>query len=254
MRYEIIMKEIDFLPEWYKSGRRRQVRDRTQYVALGGIFVVMMVWNFTATYSISRAEAQFAQMATKQGEAESVSAKLAELKGELSGLLKKAESIEEIDSKIDVGSVLAEMSFLIDEKIVLSEVEFVAEKFADKQKRQPFPSSGSVVRVVRNTFGKKQEVPLGDVRFKVVIGGVAADGGDVAALICKLEDSPYFCQVELSFSRNAEIKAGSVSSFHSRAGLAGRTQEAKRSIGETGGNIQVSEFRISCYLANYHEQ
>jgi len=49
-------------------------------------------------------------------------------------------------------------------------------------------------------------------------------------LICKLEDSPYFCQVIPSFSKNKKIKAeGSAS----------------------GKELQVSEFKISCYLANY---
>ena len=109
------MKEIDFLPEWYKSGQRRQVSYRAQYIALGGVLVVMVVWNFIATHSISKVRAQFAQMSTKQAEAEGLSVKLAELKSELRGLQEKAESIEDIDSKIDVAGVLAEMSFLIDE-------------------------------------------------------------------------------------------------------------------------------------------
>jgi hypothetical protein len=37
------MKEIDFLPEWYKNGRRRRMRYRTQYAVLGCIFVVMHI-------------------------------------------------------------------------------------------------------------------------------------------------------------------------------------------------------------------
>jgi len=47
-----------------------------------------------------------------------------------------------------------------------------------------------------------------------------------------LEDSPYFCQVIPSFSRNRRI----------------RTE--RRVIGE---DYQVSEFEIICYLANYSE-
>jgi len=87
------MKEIDFLPEWYKSGRRRQVSYRTQYIALVSVFVVMVVWNFIATHSISKVRAQHAQMSTRQAEAEGLSAKFAELKGELRGLQEKLEFI-----------------------------------------------------------------------------------------------------------------------------------------------------------------
>jgi Tfp pilus assembly protein PilN len=241
------MKEIDFLPEWYKSGRRRQVSYRTQYIALGGVFVVMVVWNFIATHSISKARAQFAQMSTKQAEAEGLSVKLSELKSELRGLQKKVESIEEIDSKIDVASVLAEMSFLIDERIVLNKVVFDAEKIEDKRRAETSPRAGTVVRAVRTKLGEKRNLPLGDVRFRVVIVGVAADTSDVASLICKLEDSPYFCDVVPSFSRTAEINVTSNPSLRSGTKNVNSGRESR-------GKIQVSEFEISCYLANYLEQ
>jgi hypothetical protein len=247
------MKEIDFLPEWYKSGRRRQLSYRTQYIALGGIFVVMMVWNFSASHTISKAKAKYAQMATEQAQAKKVSAKFAMLQSQLRGFQKKAEAIEEIDSKIDVASVLAEISFLIDEKIVLSRIEFVSEKFTDKRTTKASEHTGAVVRAIPGKL-KKQELPLGDVRFKIVIGGVAADASDVAALICKLEDSPYFCQVVPSFSRNTEIKNLSGSSFGRRTDFMQEIEDVEENYREEEENIQVSEFEIICYLANYHEQ
>jgi len=172
------MKEIDFLPEWYKSGRRRQVSYRTQYIAIGGVFVVMMVWSFIATRSISQARAQYAQMATNQAQAEKVSVKLADLENEIIVLRQNAESKEEIDSRIDVAGVLAELSFLIDEKIVLRKAEFVAEKFVNEDEDQLSPAA--VVRVAQANSSNKKQLPLGNVRFKVVIAGVASDASDVA--------------------------------------------------------------------------
>ena len=116
---ERVMKEIDFLPEWYKSGKRRQVSYRTQYIAISSVFVVMMVWSFITTRSISKSQAQIDQMATRQAQAKKISAKFAGLEDEIRALRKKAEYIQEIDSKIDVASVLAEISFLIDEKSLM---------------------------------------------------------------------------------------------------------------------------------------
>jgi Tfp pilus assembly protein PilN len=224
------MKEIDFLPTWYRSGRRRQISYRAQYVGLAGIFVVMMVWNFIATHSLSKATAELAGAELKSAGAESTAQEFTKIKSEAAHLQEKARTIEEIDSKIDVANVLAEISFLVDKKIVLSKVEFVAEKFSGRQGGKP--NSGSAVRVVGGDFSGKEVLPLGDVRFKVVINGVASDASDVAALICKLEDSPYFCQVIPSFLRNKEMKT-----------------PAK----VTGENFQVSEFEISCELANYRQ-
>jgi Tfp pilus assembly protein PilN len=246
------MREIDFLPEWYKSGRRREVSYRTQYIALSGVFLVMMVWSLTTTRSISKARAESAQMAARQSQAETVSSESAELESELRGLQKRAESIEEIDSKIDVASVLAEMSFLIEEDVVLNKVEFIAEKFEGKAKRPQ--RTGAVVRAVRAKTGGKRDMPLGNVRFKVVIAGVAADASDVAALICKLEDSPYFCQVVPSFSRNAEMEIKIAASLRTDTDIVTRTLHTKDSVRGAGGRIQVSEFEINCYLANYREQ
>ena len=225
-----VMKEIDFLPKWYKSGRRREVSYRKQYIVLVGIFVIMMAWNFVATSSISKATAELSREKSRQAEAESASREFARIKSQVTGLQERAKSIEEIDSKIDVANVLAEMSFLIGEKVVLSKVEFKAERFIDKQEARM--NSGSVIRVAGGNFGGREAMLPGDVRFKVVISGVASDGSDVAELICKLEDSPYFCQVIPLFSRNRKMRAGS--------GLAGE-------------DLQVSEFEISCYLANYRE-
>jgi hypothetical protein len=248
------MREIDFLPEWYKSGRRREVSYRTQYIALSGVFVVMMVWSLTTTRSISKARAESAQMSARQSQAESVSVKLAELESELRGLQKRAESMEEIDSKIDVASVLAEMSFLIGENVVLNEVEFVAEKFVNKQETKRSQRAGAIVRALRAKSGEQRDLPLGNVRFKVVIAGVAADASDVAALICKLEDSPYFCQVVPSFSRNAEMEIETARSFRADTDIVARSLHTKDSVRGAGEKIQVSKFEVNCYLANYREQ
>jgi len=112
----------------------------------------------------------------------------------------------------------------------LSKVEIKAGKFTDKKGGK---ISGDVLL---SAGGENQEssggkdVHLGNVRFKVVIKGIALNASDVAELICRLEDSPYFCQVVPSFSRNIKTKTGS---------------------GPDAMSNQVSEFEISCYLSNY---
>ena len=250
------MKEIDFLPEWYKSGRRRQVSYRTQYIAIGGLFVVMVVWSFISTRSISKAQAQVAQTAAKQAQANEASAKLAELEDAIRALRKNAKSIEEIDSRINVASVLAELSYLIDEKIVLQKVEFIAEKFTDEQGTEKSSNTGTVVRAVQIDSKSKQELPLGSVRFKVKLSGVAADASDVAALMCKLEESTYFCQVVLSFSRgDAKITIENASSLRGQTTVGEGNLKNNDRVRQTAdrSEIQVNEFEISCYLANYRQ-
>lgn len=222
------MKEIDFLPKWYKSDRRRRAGYRAQCIALSGVFVVMVVWNFVAAGSISKTTAELAQMATRQAKAESASREFARIKNEVRGLRKKAGILEEIGSQIRVGSALAEISSLIDEKIVLKELVVSSEESAGSCENPQPPTTNANQRL------------LDDVRFKVVIRGLAvpisskASGqAIVAELVCKLEDSPRFCQVRPLFSRDTKVKA--------------RTRLAKK-------GYQASEFEISCYLANHRQE
>jgi hypothetical protein len=222
------MKEIDFLPEWYKNSRRQQISYRTQYFILGCIFAAIMLWNFIAARSISKAAAELTQTAPKQADAESILHESVGIKSQAAQLQEKAGVLEKINSKINVSDVLAEISFLVDERIVLSKVELKAEKLADKKDRKLssdalLPAGGEN----QQSWGGKDS-PLGNVRFKVTIKGIALNASDVAELICRLEDSPYFCQAVPSFSRNIKIKTGA-----------------------DAANRQVSEFEISCYLANY---
>lgn len=225
------MKEIDFLPSWYKSDRRRQMSYRTQCVALACVFVAMMVWNFVCAHSVSKARGELTQNIVRQAEAISASREFARVEHEVAQLQKKADFIDRIDSKIDVGSVLAEMSFLIENNVILSKVELLAERLFSRRRAQG--GGGSAVKIAGGPGITKKELPLGHARFKVVIGGVASKASDVAELICRLEDSPYFFHVIPSFSRNKNIKAA-----------AGAAKE----------DFQLSEFEIVCYLANYRQE
>jgi len=223
------MKEIDFLPEWYRTGQRQRLSQRTQYIALGGIFLVMLSCNLISSRSISKANAELAEFKPQQNEAQRLIQQYTRISSQIEKLQNKAGVLEQTDSRIDVASVLAELSYLLEQTIALSKVEFTAENIENKRQVQ---NVGTVpVRARRGSRGKSGLL-LGDVRFKITINGVAADGSDVAALICRLEDSPYFYKVIPSFSRNANVRSAE---------------------GPEQQEMQVTEFEISCLLANYVE-
>jgi len=234
------VKEIDFLPEWYKSGKRRQIGYRAQYAVLGGMLVVMVVWSLVATYLVSKTGRELAAAQPKQREAELVSQEFARIQSQVTKLQKKADIIAGIDSRINVANVLAELSFLIDEKVVLSRVEMVAERFVEDKGATGRRASVRVASGRRRASGADWSDPR--IRFKVVINGMAVDAGHVAELISRLEDSPYFCLVYPSFSRNSQIKGQM------------RRPAAGKNDWQPPEGYQVSEFEISCYLANYRRR
>lgn len=236
------MREIDFLPQWYKQDIRRRVSIRRQYIVLAGVLVLMVLWTLFTSYSVFSAKARLRRLTAEKQTVQGPVKNFAGLQTQMLELTKKADVLDEVDSKIDVAAVLGELSFLVDKRIVLSKVEFEAEKFVSPagnsgekgMLRSAGPKPRSRLRehkVAEHRGGSGQY--LGDVRFRVTISGLAADASDVAELVCRLEDSEYFCNVIPMFSRNAKVKTASKL---------------------TGAEHQVSEFELSCYLANYRQE
>jgi len=217
------MKEIDFLPKWYKSRKRWQSSYRMQYIVLSVIFAMMVLWDFVALGSISRLTKELSAEGPNQVSAENMSRHFAKVERELMELREKAKTVDEIipSSSLKVARVLSELSYLIDERIVLSGIDFTAEGVGSKEKSKQARQSGS----------KSTSIPLGDNKFRLEIKGVAADAADIAELICRLEDSVYFCQICPSISGNRVLSLSASS----------------------GQKKDVTVFTISCYLANFSE-
>jgi hypothetical protein len=223
----LIMKDIDLLPEWYTSGKRKQQSLRSQYMILVGVVVIMNVWNFVAANSLSGTEERIREDMYRCAKAQAIIEKTKETTGRIEELSKKDQLLDAIDSKINIADILSELSFLVDGKIVLSDVKFEAQKFeADVQGG----SSPSGVRVAGASSKKSANVPLGDVRFLVSLRGIADQTSDVGKFVRRLEESEYFRDVSLAFSRSKSVKVSAVQGDEQRL---------------------VSEFEISCDLANY---
>jgi hypothetical protein len=237
------MREIDFLPEWYKEGQRQQLHVRRQYAALAVVFIVMIGCNATSTHRIARANAALARLDSKRVEAETACQEFNTVTSDLNKVRAKADLIERIDSKINVAAVLAELSHIIGETVVLGRAEFAAEPLADDDKGQRAGDAG--VRIADGKSGASQNALVGSVRFRIVLSGVAVSPADVAALVRRLDDSAYFHRVYASFWRNGKVQV----STRSTPTLAKPRADAV-SAGQME-NLEVTEFEVVCYLDNY---
>ncbi len=238
-----VMTEVEFLPSWYTSGKRRQFGYRTQYVALAGVLAVMVVWSLSATRSISRAEAEISDLAIAESGARAVIDQVAAAKTQLAALKTEAAALRRIDSRIDVPAVLGEVSYLIGPGIVLRRLELTAEKLRAEAPALP-AAAVPAIRIARQAMPvAADQLPIGDVRFKVGIAGLAADPADVAALIVSLEDSPYFNQVVPLFSRT--VLVGARGSLETKPNPNPSQQQTA-----PADAVAACEFEINCYLAN----
>ncbi|MHC4757416.1 MAG: PilN domain-containing protein [Planctomycetota bacterium] len=221
------MKEIDLLPEWYKSSKRRQVSYRAQYIGVCVLVLIMLMWNFLAVHSVSTAEADLSELEIKKVSVKNVFDKAVQIKHELERIKEKSDVLENINPKINISDVLAEMSCLLNSNVVLNRFDVLAESFDNNNK---VLNHSNAVRTANSRQVNNTSIHYGDVKFRITLGGVASNASDVAELICSLEDSEYFFKVIPSFSRNKQLRTG------------------KKFNGE---EYDVSEFEISCYLANY---
>ena len=236
------MKELDFLPKWYKDDKRRQLHVRRQYVALVAVFLGMMTFNVTEIHRAGKAVAKAGSLENQRVGAEAVVHQFDGLTKQLNELKTRAKLVEQMDSRVDVAAILAEMSHLIGDSIVLRKLEILAEPF--RRAEEKGQTKGSAVRLASRAAGSEKDLPLGRVRFRIVLTGVAAHPADVPDLVCKLEDSAYFQQVQPSFYGSTRMQAGTRSVPGPQEGAA-----AVKTQGVPG----VTEFEIVCYLANYKD-
>ena len=114
--------------------------------------------------------------------------------------------MHQIDSQVDVAAILAEISHIVDESIVLSKIELTSEPFGRPDEKGP--AKGSPLRVADKNGDPQQDVPLGGMKLRVVLAGVAVHSAHVADLVCRLEESAYFQQVRPNFYGKTKIQTG----------------------------------------------
>ncbi|MGE5296816.1 MAG: hypothetical protein ACM3VT_18505 [Solirubrobacterales bacterium] len=236
------MKELDFLPEWYKDRKRRSSLVRKQYIALAGVFLLMMMFNLTATHRAGRVAADVSRYDDQLAEAETVVYEFAQVTKELNQMKAKAEVVSRVDNQIDVGAILAEISQLVGESTVLSKIELVAEPFERTQ--AVGPGKGAPSRAASATENVQQDLPLGNSRLRVTLAGLTTQSSQVADLVCRLDESAYFQQVLPSFYGKTKIPSGA------SPGVSRQADKARVAGPDTQ---DVTAFEITCYLANYKE-
>lgn len=236
------MKDLDFLPEWYKDRKRRHSLVRKQYMGLAAVFVMMMTFNLIAMHRAGRVAAGVACQEDQRVRAEAVVHEFNLITKELNRMKAKADLVRRIDTGIDIAAILAEISHIVDESVVLGKIELSAESFSqpDDKSRTKSP----IIQAAGRTPGARPTAPLEKSKLRVTLAGVAAHPADVADLVCELDESSYFQQVRPSFYSKTTVRGGSPGSKPRQADTAGA---------DATEMMTVTAFEITCYLANFIE-
>lgn len=200
------MKDIDLLPKWYKVSIRRRVNYRRQYIIIAAIFTSLVLWSFSASYTISAIEAQVDCIYKSLNNNKKIEQRYNELKDSLHGIQKSVEVLTKVESGIKVSPLLAELSHLVKDGITLTSVDVNAEEFKPKDK-----AGRTGVRFGGGQSNQKDSLPATNIRFKMVINGIAVNAADVTAFIASLEQSDYFRNVIVGYLQ--DVKKSSDTSF-----------------------------------------
>jgi hypothetical protein len=203
------MKEIDFIPEWYKTGQKRMVSYQRQYALLGCLFAVLLIWSFAAGGLLSHARGQINERRQVLEMAEPLTEEYEKTRGRIAVLEEKAEILERISPRTDIPQILAELSYLVGDRIVLSNLKMQNEPLIS----EAGSSRADAVRVVRTGKSDNGPLPQANTITRVALTGIAAEASDVAELISKLEESPYFFRVMPGYSRNNKVRQWAVTEF-----------------------------------------
>jgi hypothetical protein len=142
------------------------------------------------------------------------------LQSDIALLQKQVRILDAATPRTNVSVIIAELSYLIRDNIILIKLSFIDEEIEFKQD-QPSAPTGAIVQVGPSPrTNKTSEVSLTPKRTKVVLTGIAAKPADAAVLISRLEQSDYFEQVLPVYTKAKEVKEHDVYEFEIRCFVA----------------------------------
>ena len=180
------MKEIDFLPQWYKQSKRHQSRVQRQYAVLGVIFLMMVIWNSMALRSINEADAQLVLVQPQRAQAERIGEQFRWTQRRWDRQSQWLKQVEQLDTQLDVAAVLMELSHLIGPQIEVEDMTVVAQTVQEVATR----ASLSCEPVV----------------YRCSLQGTSETPEAVGQVINAMESSDRFQRVRFRYSPDPETK------------------------------------------------
>lgn len=206
------MKELDFLPDWYRADRQRKVRRHRYCVLFGLVAALLAIWSFVVGRSVSSLKAEARQIeAALEESRQSIQAAL-EMEQDIAALGRKTTILETLTPRTTISAVLAELAYSVNEQIIFSRVLLAQEPVTDARSSAASATRG-IVRLGAAKSPEASAMPDGPQRTRMTLTGIAAGGADVARLIDRLETSVYFEQITPGFSRARKIGSGDVTEF-----------------------------------------
>ena len=168
------MKDIDFLPEYFQDDRKRRIGLQRQCLFLCVIFLIMILSNALGSRSISKVRAELVYNEKQCTEAGQIGFEFARLKENMARIKSVQDLIAKLSVNPDIASIMAQLSELIPQNIVLEDLDIT----------------------------RKSAAYSADKSFFIHLQGRALCVSDITVLMRAMEESSGFSAVSLVYSKN----------------------------------------------------
>ena len=195
------MKEIDFVPDWYRTSRRRKRKLMVRAACLG-VFAIGMILASAGRHAQTATAAE--TLAELQNSVESqaeVLETINELEYRLGQLRERRNLLSDVAGGAPLHGVLAELSLLMPEAMVLAQFRVV---------RGPRIAEAGPPETDDPEADKPAEE---DVRGKFELTGWAASDGSVGSLMTNMARSSLFDEVRLRYSKPVVVNGHEAREF-----------------------------------------
>ena len=198
------MKDIDFLPQWYKLSRRRRDSRRTR-LWLGAVGLsVLLIWFTTGHLRLREAKAQLAQLDSYHSTLQEGLDIIDQLNVEQSTLLERHELARQLTPKLSCVRILSRLAQLIPPQVSIERLHWVT---AGTQTSTPPQDKISALadRIAdQNNTGQKTRQQ--ETELHLSIFGLAPSVMDAAVFVGQLVTSQDFRDVRLEYCNAVKIE------------------------------------------------
>lgn len=186
------MREIEFLPDWYRQVRRRRMWLVVQWWSTFGLLIVLLVWTGVAHFRVitARRDHRALQQASDRAEVD----------------LKRLDELNLLKRRWDEqGEVLSKLGVSIESTRLIGTVaQATPESVALVGMHLQIDEKIEVPRSAAAARASKDAPPTIDRKLLIRLQGIAPSDAEVADLMAKLATITFFNDVSMSYSKDAD--------------------------------------------------
>jgi Tfp pilus assembly protein PilN len=195
------MRELEFLPDWYRNVCRRRAWVIAQAWGTAGLIVVMLIWACIAQFQAMRAQHEQKQVEKQLAKSQKDVDELAQLKLDRTIWAERGEVLSKVGLSVESTRLIQTIADCTPATVALTSFNLQTDEKAE------IPKTGAAARAMRD------KTPLMDRKLKVRINGIAPSDIEVWDLVTKLTAYPFFEEVSPTNSKEADYEGRLVREF-----------------------------------------